>query len=99
MSTSAFKLVHVEDVQTRIENERLDATEMEWQRHARVWRCALATMSACEQELQAMVAAPFTPKPEDLASIAERLNGLSDLLGGWLRSPKTMAEEKSNGNR
>ncbi|HKW09732.1 MAG TPA: hypothetical protein VJO33_05085 [Gemmatimonadaceae bacterium] len=90
-----IRLVHTDELRTRIDNERADAAQKEWERANRQMLVAGVVVQRCATELRAIIDGPFAPKVEDLQNVVETLEGALDVLRGeWLASPKSMAERK-----
>jgi hypothetical protein len=95
MATPAFRTVHVDELRDRIDAERLDAAESEFQRHDRMRLATMQVLAGAARELEEMLAQPFSLKPEELRTVAGTIEGVIELLKGeWIKSPRQMAKEK-----
>jgi hypothetical protein len=93
---TAFRLVHTNDLRARIEAERLDAAQQEFDRQERVRLATVQVLAGAARELQALANQPFALSPEQLRTVASTVDGVLEVLRGeWILSPRTMATKRA----
>ena len=83
-------------IAARIDRERLDAAQQEFQRHERVRCVELAILDEIAAQVKDLTTAPFSPEPEQLLKLLSLVDGLREVVAGeWVQSPRAMQQQRS----